>query len=83
MSMKRALQAVLGVSLIGVVFSGVQLYQETCRQLIGACTLGETGGAEGLILGYPPCLYGLAMFLTILVIAAFGLRGGREGRRVL
>jgi hypothetical protein len=83
MSMKRALQGVLGVSLVGVVFSGIQLYQETCRQLLGACTLGETGGGEGLILGYPPCLYGLAMFLTLVAIAAFGLRAGREGRRVL
>lgn len=78
MSMKHALQAILVISLIGMVFSGTLLYQETCRQLIGACTIGEARtGAEGLIFGYPPCLYGLVMYLVITVIAALGLRSSR------
>lgn len=78
MSMKRALQAILVVSVIGVLFSGVLLYQETCRQLIGACVIGEAASSgAGLILGYPPCLYGLIMYLVLVALAALGLRSGR------
>ncbi|HWA58690.1 MAG TPA: hypothetical protein VG692_15630 [Gemmatimonadales bacterium] len=78
MTMKRALQAVLIISAVGVLFSGVLLYQETCRQLIGACVVGESASqGEGLVLGYPPCLYGLVMYLLIAALAALGLRSGR------
>ena len=77
MSMKRALQAILVISVVGVLFSGTLLYRETCRQLISACTLGGTTGEEGLILGYPASLYGLVSYLALVAISALGLRAGR------
>lgn len=77
MSMKRALQAVLVVSVVGAIASGTLLYREVCHQLIEACTLGVTTGEERMILGYPPSLYGLGMYLLLVVIAALGLRSAR------
>lgn len=77
MSMKRALQAILVVSVLGAIASGTLLYREACRQLIEACTLGGTTGEVGLILGYPQSLYGLGIYLLLAVIAALGLRSAR------
>jgi hypothetical protein len=77
MSMKRALQAILVVSVVGVISSGTLLYREVCHQLIEACALGGTTGEEGMILGYPPSLYGLGMYLLLVAIAVLGLRSAR------
>ncbi|HTS88043.1 MAG TPA: hypothetical protein VMG41_06080 [Gemmatimonadales bacterium] len=70
MTMKRALQAVLIVSLIGVAFSGTLTYRELCGRGGGCSDVGRAG----TILGYPACVYGLLMYLVLVAIAAFALR---------
>jgi hypothetical protein len=72
--MKRALQIVLAVSLIGVAFSGTLTYRELCSSGVQGCS---AVGAPGTILGYPACVYGLFMYLALVAVAAFGLRSER------
>lgn len=71
MTMRRALQAVLAISLVGVAFSGTLTYRELCSGAVGGCS---AVGAPGTILGYPACVYGLGMYLLLVAVAAFGLR---------
>ena len=78
MSMKRALQAILVVSAVGAIASGMLLYREVCHQLIEACTLGAATEEGWMILGYPPSLYGMGMYLLLVVLAALGLRSARS-----
>ncbi|HVA57770.1 MAG: hypothetical protein WBQ26_10540 [Gemmatimonadaceae bacterium] len=81
MVIKRALQFVFALSVLGTAFSGTLSYQEL---------LGKTGalscpspGAPGTLLGYPACVYGFFMFVIMLVISGgglyFGAREAREG----
>jgi len=77
MSMKRALQAILVISVAGAISSGTLLYRELCHQVIEACTLGGTGAEDGMILGYPPSLYALGTYLLLVAIGALGLRSAR------
>ena len=71
--MRRALTAILVISLIGVAFSGTLTYREMCGIAVatGGCS---AVGPPGTILGYPACVYGLAMYLLLVAIASFGLR---------
>jgi ABC-type tungstate transport system substrate-binding protein len=71
MTMRRALQVVLVISVIGIVFSGILTYRELCSAAGGGC---PAVGASGTILGYPACLYGLVMYLLLAATAALGLR---------
>jgi len=71
MTMRRALKAVLAISLVGVAFSGTLTYKELCGGSGAGCS---AVGAPGTILGYPACVYGLGMYLVLVAIAAFGLR---------
>jgi hypothetical protein len=75
MTMKRALQVIIGISLFGVVFSGVLSY----RELFGAPSLScPAPGAPGTVFGYPACVYGFFMYLLISAIAAVGLLSARK-----
>lgn len=69
MGPRRALKLVLGISLIGVAFSGSLTVREFTGNG-GGCRVG----APGTILGYPACVYGLVIYLALVAIAAFGLR---------
>jgi uncharacterized membrane protein len=71
MSMKRALQVILAISLIGVAFSGTLTYREFFTASALSC---PSPGAPGTILGYPACVYGLGMYIVIAIVAALGLR---------
>ncbi|MFI5244537.1 MAG: hypothetical protein ACHQQR_04875 [Gemmatimonadales bacterium] len=71
MSMKRALQVILAISLIGVAFSGTLTYREF---FTGSALSCPSPGAPGTILGYPACVYGLGMYIVIAIVAALGLR---------
>ena len=70
--MKRALQAILTVAAIGLVFSGVLTY----REFFGSGAVGRcpSPGAPGTVFGYPACVYGFFMYLVITALAAAGLR---------
>ncbi len=71
MTMRRALKAILAVSLVGVAFSGTLTWRELCGAASDGCS---AVGTPGTILGYPACVYGLIMYLVLVSIAAFGLR---------
>jgi len=72
--MKRALQMILAIGLVGVAFSGTLTYRELCGRGVEGCT---AVGAPGTILGYPACVYGLVMYLLLVAVASFGLRAER------
>jgi len=72
--MKRALQVVLAISVMGVAFSGTLTYRELVARSAEGC---QAVGAPGTILGYPPCVYGLVMYLILMTVAALGLRAER------
>jgi hypothetical protein len=74
MTMKRALQVVLAISLMGVAFSGTLTYRELIARSTEGC---PAVGAPGTILGYPACVYGLVMYLVLMAVAALGLRAER------
>lgn len=67
MKPKYALIFISILSLLGVLFAGYLSYSEIFmeRCLIGSCTV---------VSGIPACVYGMIMFLIILVIAISGLR---------
>jgi uncharacterized membrane protein len=72
MTKQHSLATMLAISLFGVLFSGTLTYLEVCsRGGAGGCS---DVGPAGTILGYPPCVYGLAMYLVLAVIAILGLR---------
>lgn len=75
MTMKRALQVILGIGLFGLMFSGTLSYQELFGGSAEQC---PAPGPAGTVLGYPACVYGLFMYALISGIAAWGLRSGRK-----
>ena len=77
MSMKLALRIILAISVGGVAFSGYLTYGE----FFGGEPSCSPVGQPGTILGYPPCLYGLGMYLAVAVLALWGLKVGEGGRR--
>jgi hypothetical protein len=74
MSMKRALQVIVVISLIGVVFSGTLTFRELCGPG-GGCA---AAGSAGTILGLPACVYGLVMYALVGAVAALGLGGAAK-----
>jgi hypothetical protein len=71
MNLKRSLQLILGISAIGVIFSGTLTYQELFGESAVSC---PAPGAPGTVLGYPACVYGFFMYVVLAVIAWLGLR---------
>jgi len=80
MTMKRALQIILGISLFGAAFSGTLAYRELFGASAAQC---PAPGPPGTILGYPACVYGLGMYLLVAITASLGLRFESRSRRVL
>src|SRR5689334_17191999 len=76
MTTQRALKIVLAISLFGAAFSGTLTYRELTGASAQQC---PSPGAPGTILGYPACVYGLAMYLIIASVSLWGLKSG--GRR--
>jgi hypothetical protein len=77
MPMKRALQVILAISLVGVLFSGTLTYREVCGTGTQGCTVA---GGPGTILGLPVCVYGLVMYLLVTAVAAFSLARSEQNR---
>lgn len=74
---RRALQLVVGLALFGTVFSGALTYRELFARTAAAC---PSPGAPGTVLGYPACVYGFFIYLTLTVIASLGLVPRRATR---
>ena len=70
MSMKRALQVVFTISLIGAAFSGTLTYRELTGATAQVC---PSPGAPGTIFGYPACVYGLVMYTILAIVSGLGL----------
>lgn len=73
MKQRTALQIVLVISILGLLFSGYLSYNEL---FAGGCTTGAiTCGAKSIsIFGLPACVYGFFMYLVIFVVVVLGLR---------
>jgi hypothetical protein len=78
--MRRALQLIFGLSLLGVAFSGTLTYRELCSGTATGCSLV---GGSARVFGLPGCVYGLVMYMLVAGAAAAGLWAGRSGRTVL
>lgn len=74
--MKRALQVILAIALIGVAFSATltMLEYRSAGELATGCT---PVGSPDTLLGYAPCVYGLLMYAAVSVFALLGLRASR------
>jgi len=68
MKKQTALKTILGISVAGILFSGYLSYYELFRKF---CPVG--GGCSNL-LGLPVCVYGLIMYIAVLVIAILGIK---------
>ena len=75
LSLKKTLQLVFLIALIGVLFSGTLTYQELFSGSVASC---PAVGAPGTILGYPACVYGFFMYLLLVIISGLGLWGARK-----
>ncbi len=76
--MKPLLIVILAVASAGLAFSGYLSYRELFASSPAAmCT---PVGDPGTMLGAPPCMYGLFMYLAIVVIAAIALLKRRTAR---
>ena len=75
MSMRRALQLILGISLVGVAFSGTLTYKEVVAGTAASC---PAPGAPGTVFGYPACVYGLIMYAVIAGISGATLWQARR-----
>lgn len=76
--MKTALWIILAVSLLGVAFSGVLSYQELFGDSAATC---PSPGPAGTFFDQPACIYGLFMYVTVALAAAWGLVSGASAAR--
>jgi uncharacterized membrane protein len=79
MSMKRALQWIFAISVVGVAFSGTLTYREVFAGTAAAC---PSPGAPGTVFGYPACVYGLIMYAVVAIISGGALWKGRRPERL-
>lgn len=68
MKKQTALKVISGISIAGILFSGYLSYYELFRKF---CPIG---GSCSNLLGLPVCVYGLAMYIGILIITILGLK---------
>ena len=67
MKAKTALKIILGVAILGILFSGYLSYTELFQK---TCALGTCASVSGI----PVCVYGLIMYLIVFAVALLGLR---------
>jgi hypothetical protein len=74
--LRRLTRVVLGLALLGVVFSGVLAYRE-----LGALATAANDGlvAAGGVLGQPHSVYSLLSYVLIAVLSAYALASTRVG----
>ena len=70
MEKEGALRIIFWISLVGVLFSGYMSYMEIFN---GMCGLG-TCRVDIQIAYIPACIYGLFMYLAIMIVACCGLK---------
>jgi len=72
MTKQLALKAILAISIIGVLFSGFLSYKELTTGT-SSCSVAAAGTVCS-ILGIPVCVYGLIMYILVLLISLAGLK---------
>ena len=75
MSQRLALKIIFGISLFGLVFSGVLTYNELFGVTAISC---PSPGAPGTVFGYPACVYGFFMYMAIVILSALGLFSAKK-----
>jgi uncharacterized membrane protein len=75
MTMKRALQLILVIGVVGAAFSGTLTYREFFGASAASC---PALGTAGTVFGYPACVYGFFMYLIVVAVAIWGLVAGRR-----
>jgi uncharacterized membrane protein len=75
MWMKRPMQWIFAISVVGIVFSGTLTYREVFAGTAAAC---PAPGAPGTVFGYPACVYGLLMYAVLAIISGGALWKGRH-----
>ncbi len=68
MNKQTALKIVLGMSIIGVLFSGYLSYTEIFQ---ASCVLGS---CNSTVMSIPSCVYGFVMYLIVAIVAVLGLK---------
>ena len=71
--MRRALQIVFAIALMGIAFSGALTLREFTTDTGGGCS---ALGRPGTIFGFPPCVYGLVMYTIVAIVSGLGLKKG-------
>lgn len=71
--MKRSLQIVFAIALMGIAFSGALTLREFTTNTGGGCS---ALGRPGTIFGLPPCVYGLVMYTIVAIVSGLGLKKG-------
>jgi len=69
MKKQTTLKILFWISLAGVLFSGYLSYTEIFQQV---CAIGGMCSTE--IFSLPSCVYGLVMYLAILIISIIGVK---------
>lgn len=67
MDKHTSLKIILGISIVGMLFSGYLSYGELTA---GICPVG--GGCSS-VLGLPACVYGFVMYLVVFIVCVIGL----------
>jgi uncharacterized membrane protein len=68
MKKETSLKVIMGISILGMLFSGFLSYNELF------CSSGICAAASPISLGLPPCVYGLIMYAIVFVISILGLK---------
>jgi uncharacterized membrane protein len=71
MTTHQSVVTVFWLGLAGSLFSGFLSVIETFAPQATSC---PAIGASGTVLGFPSCIYGFALFLTITIVAGLGFR---------
>jgi uncharacterized membrane protein len=72
MRKKVALITILCISIAGILFSGYLSYTEIFAGFCGASELGMGNCTN--VFQIPACVYGLVMYLVVLIISILGLK---------
>jgi uncharacterized membrane protein len=66
MELRTSLKAILGLSIIGMLFSGYLSYSEL---FTGTCAIGGCS----VVANIPACVYGFVMYLLVFALSLLGL----------
>jgi len=70
MKKQNALKTIMWISIAGILFSGYLSYSEIFKKV---CALGTCASVGGV----PACVYGLIMYIIVLIIATLGIKSKR------